>query len=70
MFTALVAGQICGPTSVYTDEQGWAYTLYRIGYHEIPDSNNDPNILETGVRATIFGYPDAEVETSIICSRP
>jgi hypothetical protein len=70
LFTALVAGEICGPTSVYTDDHGWARTQYRIRFEDIPDTNTDPNLLETGVRATLFGYPDAEEEISIFCARP
>ena len=68
-FTALVAGEICGPECVYTGEGGWAYTHYRIGYEEIPEGNNDPNTIETAVRAVLFGYPDVEAETSLFCSR-
>jgi hypothetical protein len=70
VFTPLVAGEICGPTWVYTGDHGWASTHYRISYDDIPDGNNDPHFIETGVRATLFGYPDAEVVTSICCARP
>lgn len=70
IFTALVAGEICGPTSVYTDDHGWAYTQYRIRYDEIPEGNNDPDHIATGVRAALFGYPDAETVISIFCCRP
>ena len=70
VFTALVAGQICGPTLIYTDDRGFCHTQYRIGYQNIPGSNSDPNYIETAVRATLFGYPDIEKEISILCTRP
>ncbi|UCC80276.1 MAG: hypothetical protein JSW64_02640 [Candidatus Zixiibacteriota bacterium] len=70
VFRALVAGEICGPTSVYTDDHGWAYTQYRIRYEDIPDGHNDPNFIETAVRSTLFGYPDVEEEISLFCYRP
>jgi len=70
VFTALVAGQICGPAFTYTDDRGFCHTQYRIGYQNIPGSNNDPNYIETAVRATLFGYPDVDEEIRIICTRP
>jgi len=70
VFTALVAGQICGPTSTYTDDRGFCHTQYRIGYQNIPGSSSDPNYIETAVRATLYGYPDIEEEIRIFCTRP
>jgi len=70
IFTALVAGTIIGPTSVYTDSTGIARTVYRIRGCEIPTPPDGVPQIETGVRATLFGYPDVEEEVSIICARP
>ncbi|UCC78471.1 MAG: hypothetical protein JSW64_09300 [Candidatus Zixiibacteriota bacterium] len=70
IFVALVAGSIIGPTSVYTDLTGLAETMYRIRGCEIPTPPTGVPQLETGVRATLFGYPDVEEEVSIICARP
>ncbi|UCE65212.1 MAG: hypothetical protein JSU85_10065 [Candidatus Zixiibacteriota bacterium] len=70
VFVPLVAGEICGPTSAYTDDQGWAYTQYRIRYEDIPNGNNDPNSIYTWVRASLFGDPDMEEEISLYCARP
>lgn len=70
LFTALVTGQICGPTSTYTDDRGFCHTQYRISYQNIPGSDSDPNYIETAVRATLFGYPDVEEEIGILCTRP
>lgn len=66
-FVALAAGEICGPTFNYTDDHGRAYTQYRIGYDDIPEGNNDPGFIETGVRAMLWGYPDVEEEISLYC---
>jgi hypothetical protein len=70
IFTALVAGSIIGPTSVYTDSTGIAETDYRIRGCEIPTPPDGVPQIETGVRAALFGYPDVEEEVSIICARP
>lgn len=70
IFVALVAGSIIGPTSVYTDSTGLAETMYRIRGCEIPTPPTGVPQLETGVRATLFGYPNVEEEVSIICARP
>ena len=70
VFTALVAGSIIGPTSVYTDITGLAETMYRIRGCEIPMRPDNIPQIETGVRAILFGYPNVEEEVSIICARP
>jgi hypothetical protein len=70
VFISLVAGEICGPSFDYTDDHGWAYTQYRIRYEDIPEGNDDPHLIETGVRAVLFGYPDVEEEIRILCVRP
>jgi hypothetical protein len=68
-FIALVAGEICGPTWVFTDDHGWAYTQYRIRYEDIPESNSDPGYIQTAVRAILFGYPDVDEEILLNCYR-
>ena len=70
VFVALVAGTIIGPTSVYTDSTGLAETKYRIRGCEIPTPPDGVPQIETGVRASLFGYPEVEEEVSIICARP
>ena len=70
LFVALVCGEICGPQWGYTDDRGYAYTEYRMRYEDIPDGNNDPNSIETGVRGALFGYPDVEAEVALHCARP
>lgn len=70
LFVALVAGTIIGPTFDYTDVNGIAETMYRIRGCEIPTPPDGVPQIETGVRATLFGYPDVEEEVSIICARP
>jgi hypothetical protein len=70
VFSALVAGSIIGPTSVYTDEQGIAETVYQIRGCEIPDQPSGVPQIETTVRAVLFGYPNVEADAAIVCSRP
>ncbi|UCE66982.1 MAG: Ig-like domain-containing protein [Candidatus Zixiibacteriota bacterium] len=70
VFSALVAGSIIGPTSVYTDSTGMAETMYQIKGCEIPTPPSQVPQIETTVRAVLFGYPDVEAEVALICSRP
>ncbi len=70
VFSAVVAGSIIGPTLVYTDSVGVAETIYRITGCEIPTQPSGIPMIETAVRASLFGYPDVEEEVSLTCARP
>ncbi len=70
IFSALVRGFIIAPSQVYTDENGIAEALYYIRGCDIPTPPDGVPLIETGVRAILFGYPDVEAEVTLVCTRP
>lgn len=69
-FTALLCGQLSGPSMDTTDIEGYAYTEFMIYANQIPSSPPDLPQCTALVRASLFGYPDTEAEIQIICRRP
>ena len=69
-FSALVAGEITGPTEVYTDSTGRASTTYRICGDDIPTPPDGVPRIETSVQAALVGYPDVVAEVNLVCTRP
>ncbi len=69
-FTALVCGQLSGPSMDTTDIEGYAYTEFMIYADQIPSSPPDQPQCTAVVRAILIGYPDIEAEIQIICRRP
>ncbi len=70
VFTALVAGDIVGPTEDYTDSLGNAYADYRICGDDIPTPPDGIPRIETQVQAMLWGYPDVICEVDLVCTRP
>lgn len=70
IFSALVAGEIIGQTQDTTDENGIARTTYQICGDDIPTPPDGVPRIETGVQATLFGYPEVLAEVTLVCTRP
>jgi len=67
-FTVEECGQISGPYTDTTDNQGFAYTTFRITYRQlIPDPDRPPHCTAK-IKARLRGYPTIEGAVDCFCN--